>query len=270
MVDGRSSAPAPVTSGVPQGSVLGPILFLIYIHDLPDSVKSHVRLFADDTIIYNHIKVKKDQLQLKSDLQKLEAWEGKWLMEFHPGKCQVINFTRSPKLIHKYTLHDHQLDAVSSAKYLGLTLSKDMTWKTHVSQVITKANRSLGFLIRNLQIRSPDIKEKAYFGLVRPQVEYASSVWDPYHKNQVHSIEMVQRRTARWVLNRYHNTSSVTDMLQHLGWQTLQQRRQNARLVNLIKCLADWLPSVHPNIQLPSTGPPDTIISIAHPTPSSV
>ena len=116
-----------------------------------------------------------------------------------------------------------------------MTLSKDMTWKTHVSQVITKANRSLGFLKRNLQIRSPDIKEKAYFGLVRPQVEYASSVWDPYHKNQVHSIEMIQRRAARWVLNRYHNTSSVTDMLQHLGWQTLQQRRQNAHLVNFYK-----------------------------------
>ena len=110
-----------------------------------------------------------------------------------------------------------------------------MTWKTHVSQVISKANRSLGFLKRNLQIRSPDIKEKAYFGLVRPQVEYASSVWDPYHKNQVHSIEMVQQRAVRWVLNRYHNTSSVTDMLQHLGWQTLQQRRQNARLVIFYK-----------------------------------
>ena len=89
-------------------------------------------------------------------------------MEFHPGKCQVISFTRSPKPhTHKYTLHGHQLDAVSSAKYLGLTLSKDMTWKTHVSQVISKANRSLGFLKINLQIRSPDIKEKAYFRLGR-------------------------------------------------------------------------------------------------------
>ena len=121
-----------------------------------------------------------------------------------------------------------------------------MTWKTHVSQVITNANRSLGFLKRNLQIRSPDIKEKAYFGLVRPQVEYASSVWDPYHKYQVHSIEMVQRRAARWVLNRYHNTSSVTDMLQHLGWQTLQQRRQNACLVNFYK-MSHGLVAVSPS-----------------------
>ena len=133
---------------------------------------SHVRLFADK-IIYNRIKIKNDQLQLQNDLQKLEACDGKWLMEFHPGKCQVINFTMSPiPLIQKYSLHDHQLDAMSSAKYLGLTLSNDMTWKTHVSQVVSKANRSLEFLKINLQIRSPDIKEKAYLGLVRPQVEW--------------------------------------------------------------------------------------------------
>ena len=105
----------------------------------------------------------------------------------------------------------------------------------HLSHVVSKANMSLGFLKGTLQIRSPDIKENAYFGLVRPQVEYASSVWDPYHTNQVHSIEMVQRRAARWVLNIYHNTSSVTDVLHHLGWQTLQQRRQYSRLVIFYK-----------------------------------
>ncbi len=231
VVEGDSSSSTPVLSGVPQGSVLGPTLFLAYINDLPDCVNSEVRLFADDTIIYRHITNAADQHNLQVDLQKLESWEQDWDMEFHPGKCQVIQFFKPTKLPPlSYVLHGTTLNTVDSVKYLGITLTSNLSWGDHIGAVTSKASRSLGFLRRNLRVNAPSIKEKAYMGLVRPLVEYGSTVWDPHQKYLTHRVEMVQRRAARWVLNRNHNTSSVTDMLTNLGWQTLALRRQDARV----------------------------------------
>jgi hypothetical protein len=119
---------------------------------------------------------------------------------------------------------------VTDAKYLGVSIASDLKWDTHVKDITAKANRTLCFIRRNLKVSSPKIKERAYFGLVRPRLEYASTVWDPYTASHKHALEMVQRRAARWVLHRYHNTSSVTEMLGQLGWRTLQQRRVDARL----------------------------------------
>jgi hypothetical protein len=246
VVDGTQSATAPVQSGVPQGSVLGPILFLTYINDLPGSVHSDVRLFADDTIIYKHIKCKQDQIHLQDDLDRLVQWEREWDMEFHPGKCQVIQFTKSRPIPHTYNLHGMELDTVKDVKYLGVNLSSNLSWGNHITKVTNCAGRSLGFLKRNLQVSSPAIKEKAYLSLVRPQVEYCSTVWDPHQKYLTHRVEMVQRRAARWVLHRFHNTSSVTGMIQQLGWITLEQRRQNARLAMMYR-LVHGLVAVNPH-----------------------
>ena len=236
VIDGQCSKESWVTSGVPQGSVLGPILFLIYINDLPSCVHSQVRLFADDTILYRNIRNSQDECTLQRDLKSLEDWEQKWLMEFHPGKCQVIRVTRSRSPITtKYFLHNQQLEVVSSTKYLGLTITNDLSWNKHISNVASKANRTLGLVKRNLKISSPSIKEQAYNALVRPLTEYSAAVWDPYTQCNIHSLEMVQRRAARWTLNRYHNTSSVSDMLDHLNWPTLQYRRSDARLCLMYK-----------------------------------
>ena len=113
VVEGVSSKENPVTSGVPQGSVLGPILFLIYINDLPECVKSEVRLFADDTILYRKIVSPQDSQTLQEDLDRLVKWEQDWLMEFHPSKCQVIRVTRSKKpKLNNYYLHNHKKSTV--------------------------------------------------------------------------------------------------------------------------------------------------------------
>ena len=158
ILQGKQSDTSWVSSGVPQGSVLGPILFLIYINDLPDCVTSQVRLFADDTIVYRKIKDHRDEAILQKDLSSLEEWENQWQMEFHPGKCQVIRVTKALKPKDtEYYLHGHKLDIVSSAKYLGLTIQKDLKWNTHINQVISKGNRTLGMLRRNLKISSPSI-----------------------------------------------------------------------------------------------------------------
>ena len=110
----------------------------------------------------------------------------------------------------------------------------DLRWKNHISQVCSKANKTLGFLKRNLNIASTTVKRNAT-SLVRPLVEFACTAWDPYHSTQSHRLEMVQRRAARYVTNRHHNRSSVSDMISHLNWKSLEERRKNARLAMLYK-----------------------------------
>ena len=152
VLEGDCSEEVSVTSGVPQRSVLGPILFLIYINDLPDKVKSQVRLFADDTAAYLAISKLADSEQLQADLDILQEWEIRWDMQFNSSKCQVIHITRSRSpLPTTYTLHGETLEAVASARYLGVGIANDLSWKTHVSRITNNANKSLGFLRRNLK-----------------------------------------------------------------------------------------------------------------------
>ena len=134
-----------------------------------------------------------------------------------------------------YELHGHTLDSISSAKYLGITIQQDIDWDNHINNVANKANRMLGFLRRNLKINSSDIKDRAYKAFVRPILKYASSVWDPYTQKSIDKLEDVQRQAARFVLNRYHNTSSVNLMLDSLWWLSLEQRRKISRLGMMYK-----------------------------------
>ena len=119
VVDGFNSNPVSVRSGVPQGSVLGPCLFLAYINDLPANLSSGVRLFADDTALSRTITSPQDQAQLQQDLNRLADWEKSWAMEFHPGKCNTLTVTRKhTTLVKDYVLHGTTLQPVESSKYL--------------------------------------------------------------------------------------------------------------------------------------------------------
>ena len=237
VLEDATSYSAQVRSGVPQGSVLGPSLFLIYINDMPENITSTVRLFADDTICYLAIASPTDTNTLQDDLNRLSTWETDWQMDFHPDKCQVLRITRNRSNVTDaiYTLHGHMLEVVDCAKYLGVSITKDLKWKTHIDNTTRKANSTLAFLRRNIRISSPSIKAAAYKALVRPVCEYASTVWDPHTDKLIHQLEKVQRRSARWVVNRYNNTSSVSSMLQQLNWKSLSERRQHARLTMLYK-----------------------------------
>ena len=214
---GEKSTYLPVDSGVPQGSVLGPSLFLYYINDIPTGLDSTIRLFADDTIAYQVIKANSDALTLQRDFNKLAQWEQLWKMAFHSDKCNVLTISRNKTPVKfKYCLHGHVLESVDKAKYLGVTINEDLKWENHINNFCGKANKILGFLRRNLNSGSTSVKEQAYKSLVRPSLEYASSVWDPHLKSDINKMEMVQQRAARYVTNRQRNTSSVGDMLQHL------------------------------------------------------
>ena len=174
---------APVVSGVPQGIVLGPLLFSLYINDISADIESEIRLFADNCVCYHEIKNEEDTLKLQRDIDRSGSWARKWGMRFQPIKCNMMQLTnkRSGKIQANYTLEGTVLENVESIKYLGVTITNDLKWNTHISNVCTKANRTLGFLRRNLYSCPPDVKEAAYKGLVRPVLEYGSSVLGPSH-----------------------------------------------------------------------------------------
>ena len=153
-------------------------------------------------------------------------------MEFNPGKCQVIRVTRARTPIPtQYTLHGQTLEVVLSARYLGVNIASDLSWKPHIARITNSVNKSLGFLRRNLKAKSPELREIAYKAIVRPQLEYAAPVCDPH----IQRIKMIQRRAARWVLSDYSPYSSVSDMLVRLVWRTLKQRRADSQLVLFYK-----------------------------------
>ena len=132
----------------------------------------------------------------------LEAWEQMWCMSFNLDKCNIMTVTRKRnKIIHKYHLHEHELERVNSTTYLGVELSENLTWNRHIAKTCNKATKTLSFLRRNLRVRNVQAKSLAYKGLVRPSLAYCCSVWDPHHKNQDYQLEIVQRRAARFVLS---------------------------------------------------------------------
>ena len=233
VVSGEKSAWSNVHSGVPQGTVLGPLLFLVYINDLPDNIQSSVRLFADDCIIYREITNEIDARTLQEDLFTLGEWEKRWQMKFNCQKCFVMRLThaRSPKQF-SYSLGGVTLSEVNNHPYLGVSISNKLNWNSHIQEISSKANRSLGFIKRNLYSCNQSTKLTAYRSLVRPQVEYSAAVWDPYTKKNIDQLERVQKRAARFILNDYKSKSPgcATQMVKDLGLEPLTTRRKARRL----------------------------------------
>ena len=190
VVSGDFSDWVDVISGVPQGTVLGPLLFLVYINDLPDNISSEVRLFADDCVIYRQIKNNLDQVQLQNDLNTLSEWQSKWQMHFNTKKCFSMRIThsRNPKFFN-YTLDNDVLESTDCHTYLGVDISNTLTWNRHINRITSSANRSLAFIKRNLYSCPRSVKANAYLTLVRPLLEYSSSVWDPYTVSLSNKVE---------------------------------------------------------------------------------
>ena len=238
VLDGQASDPVPVLSGVPQGSVLGPVLFLIFINDLPENIRSSVRLFADDCVLYRNIKSPIDCQILQDDLNSLAQWETDWQMKFNVAKCHSMRVTRhlpENQIQFEYSLHQQRLEQVQSAKYLGITITDNLDWGQHVTEISCKATKTMGFLRRNLALAPRHTKEVAYKTLVRPQLEYAAPIWHPYHDTQIAQVEKVQRTAARWTCRRWRNTSSVGNMLDELEWPSLEARREQSSLTFFYK-----------------------------------
>lgn len=234
--EGKSSTPVMTTSGVPQGTVLGPLLFLTYINDLPDGLHSTVRLFADDALVYGTISCNEDTADLQDDLYRLEAWQQKWKMQFNPSKCKVMCFsTKRDPPKREYVFCGEILEQVKSHPYLGVMLDSKMRWSPHIDKITSKANSVLGLVKRNLWNCPKSVKETAYMILVKPKLQYACTAWDPHFQRDKAALERVQRKAARFVTGNYERTSSVTAMLQALNWHTLETQRTHARLTTMFK-----------------------------------
>ena len=159
-------------------------------------------------------------------------------MAFHRQKCTTIHISKKRNPVHTdYHLHGHILESVPGGKYLGVYISRDLSWRDHINQITAKATRSVGFLRRNLRNCPQDVKSQAYTTLVRPGLEYASSVWDPYQQQQIKQLENVQRQAARFVTGDYfsRNPGCVSSMIQQLGWETLEHRRARNRAIMFYK-----------------------------------
>ena len=166
----------------------------IHINDITADIESEIRLFADDCVFYREIKGKEGTLKLQRDIDRLGNWARKWGMRFQPVKCNMMQLARKHlnKIQASYTLEGAVLENVDNIKYLGVTITNDLKWNTHISNICTKANRSLGFLRQILFSCPQNVKEAAYKGMLRPISEYGSSVWDPHTDKLQEELEKVQ------------------------------------------------------------------------------
>jgi hypothetical protein len=221
--------------------VLGPVLFLVYINDLPEWVKSPPRLFADDCLLHREINTKQDTETLQRDLDSLQEWEKTWLMEFAEEKCKVLRITKKIKrntIFHDYKIHGHNLEAVHEANYLGVTLHDKLSFTPHIDHTLKKAATTRQFLQRNLRGCNREVKETSYKTFVRPVLEYAATVWDPAgHKTNQKRLEAEQNRAARFVVNDYRRTTSMTGIINQLRWDALAERRAKAKVTMVYRML---------------------------------
>ena len=186
VVGGESSDILPVLSGVPQGSVLGPLLFLIYINDLPGIVlnlTSRINLFADDVLLYHIITSASDYSILQDMIYRIEQWSSTNYSCLHPSKCKYMTVSRKkcPTLpTEPLQLLGSEMEWVDCYKYLGVLLTSDLSWSPHVTNICNKALKVLGLLYRRLIFMAQDALKQLYLSLVRPHLEYACQVWDPH------------------------------------------------------------------------------------------
>ncbi|XP_072182325.1 uncharacterized protein [Diadema setosum] len=211
------------------------------------------RLFADDCMLYRRINSEADAKHLQEDLDALQEWESDWLMEFNPLKCQVLTITNKRKPVQwSDNIHGQILAKADTAKYLGIHLKNNMNWTPHIKAVTKKASSISAFLQRNIRPCPRKTKMLCYLALVRPILEYASTVWDLHTQENIQRLEMVQRRYARFVVGDYHRTSSLTMMLHQLQWPSLQERRAQLKMMVMYRILNRLTDIPHTNL-LPVT-----------------
>ena len=235
-----------ITSGVPQGSVLGPFLFVAYVNDLPDSVSSKLYMFADDTKLYRTITSELDCHILQQDLNNVMNWGRTWLTNFNLHKCKVLSFgIKVPiKSIYMMLCSDqrHQLDRVEEEKDLGVLFSSTLKFSNHIKEIVHRANRLIGLIKRTFSYLEPQMLRILYTTLIRPHLDYACVVWNPYQSGDIRILEQVQRRATRVCSSLMH--LSYHDRLEVLNLPSLMYRRRRMDMIMLYKILngLDGLP----------------------------
>lgn len=209
-INNCKSSTLPVVSGVPQGSILGPFLFLIYINDLSSSIKhSKIFLFADDTKCLRPICSPQDHILLQSDLDVLSLWSTDWKLMFNETKCSIMSIFSHASPDHsdpqtEYLINGQAISSCNQQKDLGIQISCDLSWSDHISRITSNAYKILGLLRRTFaSSNNVTTKKNLYISLVRSQLTYGSQVWRPLLLKDLNPIEHIQRRATKYILNDY-------------------------------------------------------------------
>ena len=240
VLNGNYSEWKDVTSGIPQGSVLGPVLFIIYINDMPETIRSLCRLFADDSKIYRRVKTNEDQQIIQSDLLKLCDWSDKWLLDFSVPKCKVVQYgTNIIEFIYKMRDSNtgllKNLPCEDEEKDLGIKFSNTLKFDSHISMAVNKANQIVGLIKRSFNYMDKAMFLKLYKSIVRPHLDYGDAVWYAALKKNKRLVENVQRRATRIVPEL--QGLSYEEILRELNLPTLDYRRKRGDLIHLFKMI---------------------------------
>ena len=222
-----------VTSGIPQGSILGPVLFTIFINDLPEALTVNCKVFADDTKIYDDAKRSGD---IQNDLYKMQNWTEQWNLYFNVTKCKVMHIgKKNPKTSYYMKIENERqkLDTCSEEKDLGITFDSNLSFDIHINNVSKKANQMLGVIRRTFSFMTKEIFSKLYKSLVRSHLEYGNNIWCPHLKRQSIQIESIQRRATKLVPKCKDMT--YAERLRFLNLYSLKGRRIRGDLIQTFK-----------------------------------
>ena len=230
VINSECSSWTKVKSGVAQGTILGPILFLCFINDIPNNISSTIRLYADDCILYRPISTLDDCKILQNDLDVLSRWSETWMLDFNVSKCKIMKMSRKfHNITYKYSINEQMLQNVKSEKYLGLVINSSLNWNDHCKDVYTKCNRIMGIIRRNFVDCPRSVLKSLYESLIRSRLEYCCIAWDLYRNTHKQMIERIQKRYVRMMYKDWSTSYNV--LLQKIGLNSLEIRRKYHWLV---------------------------------------
>ena len=235
-INDKQSSSTNVSSGVPQGSVLGPTLFIYFINDLPTVVTTLIKIFADDTKAYNRITNFKDHEELQFTIERLVEWSNTWQLKFNGGKCKVLHIGKNnPK--YNYTILEDgirkDLEETTCEKDLGISIDPLLEFEQHINNIVKKARSISGLIIRTITFKSKDIMIPLFKSLVRPILEYGNVVWYPNKRKYIDHIESVQRYYTKCIIGM--RGKSYKERLYSLGLPSLVYRRLRGDLIETYK-----------------------------------
>ena len=237
VIEDENSNWLPVLSGVPQGSILGPVLFILYVNDMVSQVSDNTRvnLFADDAKVIRTIVSRLDYIILQRDLNDLFTWSKTWLLDFNISKCKLLRICREIKYCVDYYIDDVKLECVTEFNDLGVRISSNFSWHSHIMAKVKRANSLLGFVKRTCGFKAPvDCKKTLYLALMRSTLMYGSTVWCP-NRGDMKLLEGVQRRATKYILNDY--ASDYKTRLKQTKLIPLNYYKEYRDLCFLYKCI---------------------------------